>query len=117
MDANTRRVLARISADMPEHLRKNVMKNETDVSMEEAAKKALKDPKVKLTKEGRYKVEKMIAEGRLRKTEKVVNEANVREIDRYHEQRIAAARRSGLLPDPRNDKWAMDRMKRSQKQR
>lgn len=102
MEKRTKAVLSRISRNIPSHLH-DVTRVEVDTSEEELAKMALKGKD--LTKAQRARLEKMIAAGSFRRSETVVDEKKVAELDAYHTREIAKARKSGALADPKDDPW------------
>lgn len=107
MDDQTRRTLRDISRGVPAELARNVTKTVVDRSQENAARAALKNPGV--SREQKERVRQLLDRGAFRREEVVVNEKATKEIERYHETKIAQARREGKLADPSKDPFVRER--------
>lgn len=107
MDEKTQRELQRITANIPPALAQNVTKVVVDTSEEDVAREALKQKG--LSKEARREIAAGLARGAFRSEEIVEDEKVIREIDRYHTEKIKAAIRDGKLADPRKDKFIKER--------
>lgn len=105
MDNKTRKVLGNISAKAPV---RRLTKTVVDTSLEDAAKDALKDPKLKIKNKGR--VQQMIDEGKFRTTEEVTDEESIAEIDRYNTKAVQDAIKRGDIPDPKDDPFFRERL-------
>lgn len=108
MDSNTRRVLNRITANIPKHLREGLVKQVVDKSGEAMARDAMKgaDSRTK------GKLNFLIKQGAFRTSEDVVDSKKTSELERYHETKIQQAIKSGELKSPENDKWYQKRLER-----
>lgn len=113
MDKKTQQELNRITRSIPKELIKNLSKRVVDTSEEDYARQQLKrgdiPPAVK------NKISAMIDRGAFRREEDVVNEKVVKELDKYHQERINSARRAGKLGDPTSDRFVRERMERMKK--
>lgn len=112
MDRNTRQELNRISGRIPAHLM-NVTKLEIDVSEEDLARAALKNKNISKAK--REHIARLLDKGKFRRVETVTNEEVVAELDKFHTNQIARARKEGRLPDPMTDPFYRRRMERLQR--
>ena len=115
MDAKTRATLGRITRNIPAHLRSDLTKEVVDTSEEEVAQAALQSRHI--SPEKKRKIAEMLEKGAFRRVEKVIDEAKVAELDRYHEREIAKARSAGMLADPAKDPWWQKRMARIRKKK
>jgi hypothetical protein len=112
MEEKTRKILQRISASVPAHLKSNITKTVVDTSEEEVAKAALAADFISLAK--KKKIKKILDSGGFRRVDTILNEEVVKEIDKYYETEIAKAIASGELPDPKNDPFIIARKKRQE---
>lgn len=103
MDQKTKNVLAGISARAP---LKKLTKIETDTSLEEAARDAMRQPGFK---GNRKRIEKQIEEGKFRTSEEVTDEEAIKEIDDYNTREVKAAIKRGDIPDPSTDPFVKER--------
>lgn len=113
MDRKTEATLERINQGIPRHLRENTTRLEVDRSEEELAEKVLAERNI--DPEKKKHVKQLLDAGKFRRSEEVVDEKTVREIDKYHEREIAKARRQGALKSPMEDKFYRERMQRLMK--
>lgn len=107
MKESTKRILDKITAGIPPHLR-DVMHDVEDYSEERVMKQAVQDKW--LSSKKKLQLEKLIDTGAFRRKESVEDEAKIRELDLYFETMIKKYRRAGLLPDPNDDPWFRARM-------
>lgn len=106
----TNQILNKISDNIPNNLKKNVTKIETDTSGEELANHVLNSNFI--SKDKKRKIYELKEAGKFRKTEEVINEENVAKIDTYNTKEINKKIASGELPDPMKDKFYRERIKR-----
>lgn len=110
MDKKDKHILDKITGGIPARLARNLMREEIDTSEEDLARAALRSKDIPESK--RRKVAEMLEKGAFRRSETVINEKTVAELDKYHERAIAKARAQGLLKDPAKDPWIVARNKR-----
>lgn len=110
MDRKTENILQRINKGLPSSLARHITKIVVDKSEEELAHAALAAKHISRNK--KEKIRRLLAAGKFRRSEEVVNEEVVGEIDKYHTERIRRARAAGLLPDPMSDPFYRKRMER-----
>lgn len=107
----TQEVLKRITAETPPELAAHVTKEEVDTTEEELARSVLNSRTI--SEEGKAKVREQLEAGAFRRSETVVDEKVVKELDEYNETRVRQAIKSGKLPPPEADKFFADRMRRA----
>jgi hypothetical protein len=112
MDKNTKKILDRITANIPAHLH-DVVHDVTDYAEEEIMKQAVKD-KMLSSKKAR-EIERLIDIGAFRKKESVEDQEKIKELDEYFTTMIKKYRKQGLLKDPEDDPWFRARMAKMDK--
>lgn len=110
MDKLSEKTLARIRDSVPEHLRNNITKVVVNTDEEELAKAALAAPFIAQYK--KKKIQKLLKAGKLRRSETVVNEEIVGQLNVYYEREIARAKAAGVLKEPMEDPFYRARMQR-----
>lgn len=101
IDKKTELILLRISANMPEELKNSVTKKVVNDTEEDLARIAIKSKGIAEYKKKRLK--KMLAAGKFRWEDVIVNEDTVSLIDVYLNQEIRRATLCGTLKDPTKD--------------
>lgn len=112
MDSNTKKILNGINRRIPSHLAKNTTKIVVDTSEEELARAALKSPDI--TKEKKRKIHRYLEAGKFRRTEELINEPVVNQIDQHNARAVKRAIRSGQIPDPMTDPFYRSRVRRAE---
>ena len=108
MDGKTQATLAKIAANVPLELAKNVTKVEVDDSENQLAEAALN---AKFISEDKKKViEEKMEQGAFIRKEEVVNDEAGEAIGEYHAREIARAKEQGALADPMSDPFFRKRM-------
>lgn len=103
-------MLGRISANIPQHLQDGLMKEVKDSSEEDLARMALASPDISASKKRR--IQHALDSGKFNRTETVVDESVVAELDKYHTQAVGDAIRRGELTDPSKDEFVQKRAQR-----
>lgn len=109
MDSRTDKELRRITQNIPKHLQK-VTYEVIDTTEEDMMKDLLSSGKLNSKKE--RKIKELIESGSFRRSETVVDEKVVKELDRYHHMMIAKAKAQGKLGDPNTDRFLQERARR-----
>lgn len=113
MDRKTQHILGKISSSIPRHLARNTTKVLVDTTEEEKARIALKSPDISKAKKNR--LARLLERGAFRRSQEVVNDEVVEQIDQYNTRAVARARRSGKLKDPMTDPFYRKRMLRAKR--
>jgi hypothetical protein len=109
MDKQTTRELDRITHGVPRKLQ-TVTHELVDTTEEDMMKELVRSGR--LNSRSQRRVEEMIDRGAFRRSETIVDEDIVKELDRYHSMMIRRANGKGLLGDPNTDKFLQSRAKR-----
>lgn len=102
--------LSRITAHTPPKLARSLMKTVVDTSMEETVRAIIHDKKT--PRKEANELQRLLDRGDFRREDTQVDENVAAEIERYNDMMVDKSRENGRLPDPLEDKFFNERMKR-----